>query len=90
MRIDEGRVLIVIEREHKIGGCAWWSRRGASLWVNYSTCMSPSDDIHSSLESGFCRLVIVICNALSDFILALVREQVLEMPFLEEVGNLEE
>ena len=102
VRINEGRVLIINEREHKIRGCAWRSRKGAGFWIYYNTCMPPSgrvcnsthfratrDDIHNPLRSGLCGLVIVACIVLSECVLGLVREQVLEMSFLEEVGNLE-
>ena len=45
--------------------------------------------IQSPLKSGLRKLVIVACIILSECVLSHVREQVLEMFFLEEVNNLE-
>ena len=54
---------------------------------NTADFRATCDDIHCSLRSGLCRLVVVMCIALGECVLALVKEQVLEMSLLEEVGN---
>ena len=58
--------------------------------------MSPSGRVgnaahfkatHDDVQSRLYRLIIVLCIVLGECVLALVKEQVLEMPFLEEVYN---
>ena len=48
------------------------------------------DDVHSPFKGGLCRPVGVVCVTYSERVLALVRQQVLEMALLEEIVNLKE
>ena len=101
MMIDQSGVFIVDEAEHQVGGYARWSRRETSFRIDCCTSMSSGsgvsdatyfgaayDNVQNSLRCKLCRLFIMACLALGECFLALVREQVLEMPFLEEVRNL--